>query len=58
VVRRGVSVSGEVTGIHPSSLPGGLTESDRRVADSFRPGDENGQPVSCYMQLEYNFNLY
>ena len=42
------------------SLPGGLT--DRSIAAAkkikFVPATLNGQPVSMWMQLEYNFNLY
>ena len=61
VLRVVFSVSGEVTGIHAiKSLPGGLTEKAIAAAHQIRfvPAMRNGQPVSVYMQLEYNFNLY
>lgn len=53
--------SGEVSGIRPlKTLPFGLTE--RAIAAArqirFMPAMRNGRPVSVYMQLEYNFNLY
>jgi hypothetical protein len=42
------------------SLPFGLTE--RAIAAArqikFVPAVKGGQPVSVFMQLEYNFNLY
>jgi hypothetical protein len=39
---------------------GGLTEKAVAAARLilFAPATRNGQPVSMYMQLEYNFNLY
>jgi len=42
------------------SLQGGLTEKAIAAARQIRfvPATRNGQPVSMYMQLEYNFNLY
>jgi TonB family protein len=61
VLRVVFSMSGEVTGIHTiKPLPGGLTEKAIAAARQIRfvPAMRNGQPVSCYMQLEYNFNLY
>ena len=43
-----------------SALPNGLTE--RAVAAArkikFVPAERDGKPVSTYIQLEYNFNLY
>src|SRR5687768_10093807 len=41
-------------------LPGGLTEQCIAVAKriKFIPATLNGYPVSMWMQLEYNFNLY
>jgi TonB family protein len=53
--------SGEVTNIRAlQSLGGGLTEKAMAAARQiqFVPARKNGQPVSMYMQLEYNFNLY
>ena len=42
------------------ALPGGLTERSIAAAKmiQFVPATLNGQPVSMWMQLEYNFNLY
>ena len=53
--------TGEVTNIRAlQSLGGGLTEKAIGAARQIRfvPARKNGQPVSMYMQLEYNFNLY
>jgi len=55
------SSSGEVVQIRAlNTLPFGLT--DRAIAAArqikFVPAMKNGRPVSVYMQLEYNFNLY
>jgi TonB family protein len=53
--------TGEVTNIRAlQSLGGGLTEKAMAAARQIRfvPAKKNGQPVSMYMQLEYNFNLY
>ncbi len=53
--------SGEVTNIRAvSSLPEGLTEKAIAAAREIRfvPATKYGRPVSVYMQLEYNFNLY
>jgi len=55
------SRSGEVTNIRAlQPLGGGLTEKAMAAARQiqFVPAKKNGQPVSMYMQLEYNFNLY
>lgn len=55
------SESGEVTSIRAVRLlPDGLTEKAIAAARQIRfvPATRNGQPVSVYMQLEYNFNLY
>ncbi len=43
-----------------SSLPFGLTERAIAAARAikFLPATKGGRPVSVYMQLEYNFNLY
>ncbi|HEV2884820.1 MAG TPA: energy transducer TonB, partial [Pyrinomonadaceae bacterium] len=41
-------------------LPHGLTETTVRaaLAIKFTPAQKNGKPVSMFMQLEYNFNVY
>jgi TonB family protein len=55
------SQSGEVISIRAvKTLPDGLTERAIAAARQIRfvPAVRNGQPVSVYMQLEYNFNLY
>lgn len=43
-----------------ASLPNGLTEASVRAARmiKFTPAAINGRPVSQFVQLEYNFNLY
>jgi TonB family protein len=62
VVLRAVFTSGgQVTNIRSvSGLPFGLTE--RAIAAArqirFTPATKDGRPVSMYIQLEYNFNLY
>lgn len=62
VVLRAVFTSGgQVTNIRSvSGLPFGLTE--RAIAAArqirFTPAMKDGRPVSMYIQLEYNFNLY
>lgn len=62
VVLRAVFTSGgQVTSIRAvSGLPFGLTE--RAIAAArqirFTPATKDGRPVSMYIQLEYNFNLY
>lgn len=53
--------NGSVTNIRTvSGLPYGLTE--RAIAAArqikFQPATKDGHPVSMWMQLEYNFNLY
>jgi TonB family protein len=53
--------SGQVTEIHAvKQLPFGLTEKAMAAARmiKFVPAMKDGHPVSQYMQLEYNFNLY
>ena len=53
--------SGEVVQIRAlNTLPFGLTEKAIAAARQikFVPAMKNGAPVSVYMQLEYNFNLY
>lgn len=62
VILRAVFTSGgQVTNISArSGLPYGLTE--RAIAAArqikFVPATKDGRPVSMYIQLEYNFNLY
>ncbi len=62
VVLRAVFTSGgQVTNIRAvQGLPNGLTE--RAIAAArlikFVPATKEGRPVSMYIQLEYNFNLY
>ncbi len=61
VLRAVFTSSGEVSDIRAiSGLPFGLTE--RAVAAArqikFAPATKDGHPVSMYIQLEYNFNLY
>jgi protein TonB len=61
ILRVVFSRTGEVTNIRAmQSLQGGLTEKAIAAARLIRfvPATRNGQPVSMYMQLEYNFNLY
>jgi outer membrane biosynthesis protein TonB len=42
------------------ALPYGLTTRAVRAARQIRftPAEKDGKPVSMYIQLEYNFNLY
>ncbi len=61
VLRAVFSSSGTITNIRAvSGLPNGLT--DRAIAAArqirFIPAIKDGQFVSMYIQLEYNFNLY
>jgi TonB family protein len=61
VIKAIFSSSGQVTDIHAvSKLPDGLTEKAIAAARQIRfiPATKDGHPVSMYMQLEYNFNLY
>ena len=61
VLRVVFSSMGEVVDIHAVQLlPFGLTEKAIAAARQirFQPATRGGQPVSVYMQLEYNFNLY
>ncbi len=61
ILRVVFSRSGEVTNIRAlQPLGGGLTEKAMAAARQIRfvPARRNGQAVSMYMQLEYNFNLY
>lgn len=55
------AANGKVTNIRVvQGLPGGLTEQSIEAARKikFVPATKNGQNVSMWMQLEYNFNLY
>jgi len=61
VLRVVFSSHGTVTNIHAvSGLPNGLTE--RAIAAArqikFVPATKDGRPVSMWMELQYNFNLY
>jgi TonB family protein len=61
IIKAIFSSSGQVTNIVAiSRLPDGLTEKAIAAARSIRfvPATKDGRPVSMYMQLEYNFNLY
>ena len=61
VLRVVFASTGEVVQIRPVNvLPFGLTEKAIEAARQikFVPAMKNGRPVSVYMQLEYNFNLY
>jgi len=56
-----LSPTGHVTDIEAVTwLPNGLTESAMRVARQMRffPAEKGGRPVSQYVNLEYNFNIY
>jgi TonB family protein len=55
------SANGNVTGIFPIiGLPYGLTRQAVKAARQIRfdPATKDGKPVSMFIQLEYNFNLY
>jgi TonB family protein len=61
VLRVVFSASGQVVDIRTvSGLPFGLTERAISAARRIRfvPATKDNRPVSVYMQLEYNFNLY
>jgi TonB family protein len=62
VVLRGVfSKDGQVTNLHViRKLPHGLTQASIAAARAIRftPAMKDGQPVSMWMELQYNFNLY
>ena len=61
VLRAIFSSSGEVVQIRAlNTLPFGLTEKAIAAARAikFVPAMKNGRPVSVYLNLEYNFNLY
>jgi TonB family protein len=61
VVRCVFGANGKVFGIRPiSSLAGGLTENAIRAARgiTFIPATKDGRPVSVWMEVVYNFNIY
>lgn len=61
VLRAVFSSGGTVTNIHAvSGLPDGLTERAIAAAKQIRfvPATKDGRPVSMWMELQYNFNLY
>lgn len=61
VLRAVFSSSGIVTNIHAvSGLPNGLTERAIAAAKQIRftPATKDGRPVSMWMELQYDFNLY
>lgn len=61
ILRVVFSRTGEIKNIRAiKTLPFGLTEKAIAAARQIRfvPATRNGQAVSMYMQLEYNFNLY
>jgi protein TonB len=61
MLRAVFSSTGEVVQIRAlNALPFGLTERAIAAARQIRfvPAMKDGQPVSVFMQLEYNFNLY
>lgn len=61
VLRAVFSKDGEVTNIQVvRKLPHGLTQNAVAAARAIRftPAMKDGQPVSMWMELQYNFNLY
>jgi TonB family protein len=61
VIRCVFSKNGEVTNLHViRKLPHGLTQRAIAAAQAIRftPAMKDGQPVSMWMELQYNFNLY
>jgi TonB family protein len=61
VLRAVFSASGQITNISAvSRLPDGLTERAMAAAKGIRfvPATKDGHPVSMWMELQYNFNLY
>lgn len=61
VLRALFSADGKVTDIYViKKLPHGLTGACIKAARgiSFTPAVKDGHPVSMYMELQYNFNLY
>jgi TonB family protein len=61
VIRCVFSKNGEVTNVHVvNKLPHGLTQQSISAAHNIRftPAMKDGQAVSMWMELQYNFNLY
>jgi TonB family protein len=61
VLRCVFSKDGEVTNLHVvRKLPHGLTQQAIKAARAIRftPSMKDGRPVSMYMELQYNFNLF
>lgn len=61
ILRAVFASSGEVVSIHAvNEIPFGLTEQAIAAARKikFVPAMKDGRPVSVYLHLEYNFNLY
>lgn len=61
IIRAIFSSDGTVKNINTTrGLPNGLTEKAIEAARQikFKPAMKDGKPVSTWMQLEYNFNLY
>ena len=61
VLRSVFSKDGEVTNLYVvRKLPHGLTQQAIKAARAIRfsPAMKDGHPVSMYMELQYNFNLY
>jgi TonB family protein len=61
ILRCVFAANGKVTNIRVvSGLPDGLTDQAIKAAQQikFKPATKGGKPVSMWMQLEYNFNLY
>ncbi len=55
------SADGKIRGLIPiARLPYGLTESAMKAARNikFSPAIKNGKPVSQFIRVEYNFNIY
>jgi TonB family protein len=61
VLRAVFTKNGQVANVHVvSKLPHGLTQKaiDAARGIRFEPAMKDGQPVSMWMELQYNFNLY
>ncbi|HVG39121.1 MAG TPA: energy transducer TonB [Pyrinomonadaceae bacterium] len=61
VLRAILNASGQVTGVTPvQRLPYGLTEKAIAAAQRIKvtPATKDGRPVSQYVRIEYNFNMY
>nr|MBA3323558.1 energy transducer TonB [Pyrinomonadaceae bacterium] len=60
-IRAVLSSNGQITNITPlKRLPDGLTEKAIAAARQIRftPAEKDGRPVSQYITLVYNFNIY